>query len=157
MTVAKGQGREKPVKIEQRKFWGPEWGPQAEQAALLTSPVYIGQARGGWWGREKKHKKRRQRAGSLSLSPSLSSFGSACPHALRMYFPLFSKYNSCNTELQHWSVRELWPAEGFNVCCFKFLLWQDRTEEIAHSPNNTNIKVNTGRNSLGYTGILYYL
>ena len=32
MAVAKEQGREKPVKIEQRR------GPQAEQTALLAKP-----------------------------------------------------------------------------------------------------------------------
>ena len=44
MVVAKRQGREKPAKIEQRKVWGPERGPQVEQTALLEGPVYIGQA-----------------------------------------------------------------------------------------------------------------
>ena len=47
MAVAKRQGREKPVKIEQRKVQGPEWGPQVEQTAVMASPVYIGQAQGG--------------------------------------------------------------------------------------------------------------
>ena len=42
--VAKRQGKEKPVKIEQRKVQGPEWGPQVKQTALLASPIYIGQA-----------------------------------------------------------------------------------------------------------------
>ena len=58
MAVAKEQGREKPVKIEQRR------GPQAEQTALLASPIYIGRPGGG------KNKKRSQRAGGLSLSLS---------------------------------------------------------------------------------------
>ena len=40
MAVAKREGREKPVKIEQRKV-----GEQSEyQTALLASPIYIGQA-----------------------------------------------------------------------------------------------------------------
>ena len=49
-------------------------------------------------GEEKTHKKRSQRPRvslshvRVSLSLSLfTSFGSACPHASRMYFPLFSK------------------------------------------------------------------
>ena len=46
MVVAKRQERGKHVKIEQRKVWGPEWGPQVEQTALLASPIYIGQAQG---------------------------------------------------------------------------------------------------------------
>ena len=97
MAVARRQGREKPMKIEQRKVRGPEWGPQVEQIALLASPIYTGQA----WGEEKTYKKRSQRAGGLpfssptcvlilSLSRPLSSLhvsGSACPHASRMYFP----------------------------------------------------------------------
>ena len=37
MVVAKRQGREKPVKIEQ----------EVKQTALLASPIYRGQARGG--------------------------------------------------------------------------------------------------------------
>ena len=52
MAVAKRPGREKPVKIEQRKAQGPEWEPQVKQAALLAGPIYIGQAQ-----REKTYKK----------------------------------------------------------------------------------------------------
>ena len=44
MVVAKRQGREKPVKIEQRRLGGVR--TQVEQTALLGSPVYMGQARG---------------------------------------------------------------------------------------------------------------
>ena len=40
MVVAKRQGREKPVKIEQ----------EVKQTALLASPVYRGQAQGGVGG-----------------------------------------------------------------------------------------------------------
>ena len=46
MSVAKRRGREKPVKTDKRKVWGPEWGPQVQQTALLDSPVYIEQAQG---------------------------------------------------------------------------------------------------------------
>ena len=46
MVVAKRQGREKPVKIEQRKVRGPEWGPQVEQTTFLANPIYIVQAQG---------------------------------------------------------------------------------------------------------------
>ena len=38
------------MKIEQRKVWRPEWGPQVEQTALLANPIYIEQAQ----GKEKK-------------------------------------------------------------------------------------------------------
>ena len=116
MAVAKEQGREKPVKIEQRR------GPQAEQTALLASPIYIGRPGGG-----KNIKRGAKGPGvslslsllrvcalclSVSLSPacvhslslslslsfspvcsrasplsSLRVFGSACPHASRMDFP----------------------------------------------------------------------
>ena len=124
MAVAKRQGREKTTKIEKKKIWGLEWGPQVEQTALLASTIYIGQAQ----GRRKKHIKRGAKGpgvslplssalshvGALSLSHTLlqgsalplffTSFGSACPNALRMYFPSFSKLNwavtrSCNTDL----------------------------------------------------------
>ena len=52
MAVAKRQGKEKPVKIEQRKVLGPECGPQVKQTAVLASPIYIGQTQG-----EEKEKK----------------------------------------------------------------------------------------------------
>ena len=69
-----------PMKIEQRKVRGPEWGPQIEQTALLASPIYIGQAQG-----EEKHIKRGAKGPELSLL--FVSFGSACLHVSRMYFP----------------------------------------------------------------------
>ena len=47
MAVAKRWRREKPMKIEQRKVQGPEWGPWIEQTALLASPIYIGAGPGG--------------------------------------------------------------------------------------------------------------
>ena len=56
MAVAKRQRKEKPGKIEQRKVWGQEWGPQVKETALLASPIYIGQAQ----GEEKKREKRSQ-------------------------------------------------------------------------------------------------
>ena len=69
MVVAKRQGREKPAEIEQRKVRGPERGPQVEQAALLATPIYRGQAQV-----EEKHLKRGAKSwGSLSLAPTLSS------------------------------------------------------------------------------------
>ena len=83
MVVAKRQRREKPTKIEQRKVQGLEWGPQAKPTALLVSPIYTGQAQRG----EDKCIK----GGSLEgLRPFFSSsFGSACPHSSRVYYPLF--------------------------------------------------------------------
>ena len=63
MAVAKRQEREKPVKIEQRKFRGLEWGPQVEQTALLASSIYIEQAQG-----EEKKQKGEPKARGLSLS-----------------------------------------------------------------------------------------
>ena len=56
MAVAKGQRREKPGKIEQRKVQGPEKQTGQKQTALLASPLYTGQAQ----GEEKKQKKRSQ-------------------------------------------------------------------------------------------------
>ena len=81
MVVAKKQGREKPTKIEQRKVCGP----QVKETALLASPIYIGQAQG--------EEKNIIRGAKIWLEASLFfvSFGSACPHASRMYFPLLSK------------------------------------------------------------------
>ena len=57
MALAKRQGREKPVKREQRKVRGPGWEPEVKQTALSLS--------------------------SLSLFPSSES---ACPHTSRCIF-----------------------------------------------------------------------
>ena len=134
MVVAKRQGQEKPGKIEQRRVWGPEWGPQVEQTAFLASPVYTGQARG-----RKKHIKRGASGPGGSLPPShtrslslylpFESFGSACPHALSEDVFSFSFLNKTdlseifNTDCPRAVMR-------FNVCRFKSLLWRDRPEEI---------------------------
>ena len=94
MAVAKRQGREKPVKTEQRKVQEPEWGPQAEQTALLPSPFYIWKTQ----GEEKAQKEEPKGQGSLSRKfivsvfffslSYLCVFRSAWPHASRMYFPI---------------------------------------------------------------------
>ena len=100
MAVAKRQRREKPPKIEQRKVWGPEWGPEIKQTALLASPLYTGQVHQV----EKKIYIYIKRGAKIEPGATLLfvSFGSSCPHTLRMYIPLFSKQNwavtqSCNT------------------------------------------------------------
>ena len=85
MAVIKRQGREKLAKIEQRKVpGGLELGPQIKQTALLASLIYTGQAQG-----EEKNIKRGAKIGTEASL--FMSFGSACPHASRMYFPLLSK------------------------------------------------------------------
>ena len=53
MAVAKRQGREKPMKMEQRKVPGPGRGPQVKPTALLDSRTGLG-------GGEKAYKKRSQ-------------------------------------------------------------------------------------------------
>ena len=90
------------MKIEQRMVQGLKWGPQVKQTALLASTIYIGQAHGGG---DKCIK-----GGSLErLRPLFSSsFGSAHPHSLRAYYPLFFlKKLSCNTDL----------SIASNICC----------------------------------------
>ena len=97
--MAKRQ-REKPMKIGQRKVWGPEWEPQVKQTVLLASSIYIGQAQ----GEEKKHIKRGAKIRplfSLVLWVSLPShledaFSFACQIKL-----------SCNTS----------PSDASNYCC----------------------------------------
>ena len=90
MAVAKRQGREKPMKIEQRRVPGLECEPRVKQTktglALLASLIYTGQAQ----GKEKKYIKRGAKIG-LRASLLFTFFGLACSHALRMYFPLLSK------------------------------------------------------------------
>ena len=95
MPGAKRQGREKPAEGEQWKVRAPEWGPQAGPAALLAGPPYKGGGQRRWVG---IHTKRSPGAGvslscprAHSLSLPFTSFESACPHASKMYFPLFSK------------------------------------------------------------------
>ena len=86
MALAKRPRTEKPTKIEQSKVQGLEGEPLVKQTALLASPVYIGQAQ----GEEKKHIKRGAKIEPLA-SLLLVSFGSARPHALRVYFPFLAK------------------------------------------------------------------
>ena len=94
MAVAKRQGREKPAKIEQRKVKGRSRTRvrTSGRTALLTKPNLHGAGPGG----RKKHIKR----GANGLPPpppphrapgrsSLHIFGSTCPHALKMDFPVF--------------------------------------------------------------------
>ena len=119
MAVAKKQRREKPEKIEQRRVLGQEWGPQVKQTALLASPVYIGQVQ----GKEKNHIKRGAKIG-LGASLLFASFGLACPHTSRMYFPLLSKSNwavtwSCNTGPSKEITQgcNTGPSIPSNFCC----------------------------------------
>jgi len=75
------------VKIEQRRVQGLEGGPQVEKTALLASPIYMGRPR----GRRKKIKRGAKIGMGGGGSLLFTSFGSACPHTSRMYFPLLSK------------------------------------------------------------------
>ena len=94
MAVAKRKGRQKPMKLEQRKVQGLEWGPQVKQTALLASLFYIGQAQ----GEEKKHKKRSQNW-DRGLS-SFRVFWVGMPSCLEDVFSFtFYIKRSCNTEL----------------------------------------------------------
>ena len=61
-------------------------GLHVKQTGLTASPIYIGKAR----GRKKKTLKRGAKI-ELETSLLLASFGSACPHASRMYSPLLAK------------------------------------------------------------------
>ena len=57
--------------------WGPEWGPQVKQTALLASPIYIGQAQGR---RKKTYKKRCQNWGEgLLFSSCLLDWSALMP------------------------------------------------------------------------------
>ena len=63
MAVTKRQGREKPMKAEQRKVKGRSEDlskdlPQAEQTALPAGPIYIRQA-GRGWGTQKRRSQAR--------------------------------------------------------------------------------------------------
>ena len=81
MAVAKREKREKPVKIEQRK--GPKI--RVRTSSKTNSPLDIPISGGG----EKNTQKR-----GAKIEPGVSllfaSFGSACPHVWRMYFPFLA-------------------------------------------------------------------
>ena len=74
-------------------------------------------------------KKHIKRGAKIELWASLlfMSFGLAHPHTSRMYFPLFAN----KAELQHGAVT-------LYVRHFKFLLQQDRTEEITNFADREN-------------------
>ena len=57
------------------------------------------------------------------------------------YNMVCSRAESCNTVCLRAGT---YSVQGFNIRCFKFLLWWDRTKEITHSPDITNVRcVNT--------------
>ena len=93
MAVAKRQKRENPMKTEQRKVQGLEWGPQAKQTALLASPIYAGQAQEE---ERKTYRKRGQNwAGGFS---SLWVFWVGPPSSLQDVFSFACQIKlSCNT------------------------------------------------------------
>ena len=115
MVVAKRQRREKPTKIEQRKVWGLEWGPQVKQTALLARPVYAGQAQ----REEKRHTERGAKIEPGALfSLHLLGWPTLMPQGC-IFLCLPIKL-SCNTGSVHH---------------FKFLLQWNRTEKSINSPN----------------------
>ena len=132
MGMAKRQGREKPAKIEQRKLRGPEWGPQIELTALLSTPIYLAQAQ----GEEKTYKKTRQRAGGLSpaCACTLSLFSSHLlgRNALTPWGCIFLYFLNKTDQSKNYNTDcpRAVTCRGLKVCHFKFLLKQDRTEEI---------------------------
>ena len=158
MVVAKRQGREKPTKIEQRKVRGPEWGPQVEQTALLASPIYIGQAQG------EEKTKRASKGPGVSFSPARSG-------AFIFSLSLFSSRLLGRRALTPWgciflyflnktegAVTHCWRAaahRGLYVCCLKFLLWRDRTEEN-YPPTPLTLRP-CQRVKEEYLGVLYFI
>ena len=103
MEVAKRKGKACENKTKE--------GPRTRRTSGKTNST-SGQPnlyRAGPRGGGKKNKKRSQNwAVTVFL---FESFGSACPHASRMYFSLLSKKKlSCNTELKHSSITS-------NFCC----------------------------------------
>ena len=157
MAVAKRQGREKPVKIEQRKVRGPEWGPQVRQTTLLAGPIYIGPAQG------EVNIKRGGKARSLSLSPTrwgalfLVSLDRHANTPRRWIFLLSSKLNravtlSCSTDLSK-SYNMVLRPENYNTVCprpescdtlrglnvrhSKSLLWRNKEPRNIHSRDSS--------------------
>ena len=126
MVVAKRQGREKPAKMEQRKFRGLEWGPQVGQTALLAgldSPVYIGQAQG-----EEKTQKEEPRGPESPCLSFLRVLWISMPLCLKDVFSFIFWITLISPRTITQTVWELWCAKGFNVYYSKFLLRRDRTE-----------------------------
>ena len=107
MAVAKKQGKEKPVKIVQRKVWGLQWGPQTKQTALLASPIYIGQAQ----GKERKtYKKRSQNWARACLLFSLHLLGQPTLTHRGCIFLCLPIKLSCNTAVTLVHPRKLHRA-----------------------------------------------
>ena len=105
------------MKIEQRKVRGPKREPQVKQAALLASPIYIGQAH----GEEIKHIKR----GEGIQPPATLLFASFGQPTLTpqgcISFACQIKL-SCNTG----------PSIASNLTALR------QNKEIINSPDNTN-------------------
>ena len=83
MVVPKRERKEKPAN---RTKEGPRTcvRTSGKTDSPPGCPIYIRQAQ----GEEKKHI---QRGAKTELGASLCVFGSACPQALRVYFPLLVK------------------------------------------------------------------
>ena len=77
--------RGKPEKMEEKKIQNP-WtrvrNSGETNTIFLATPFCMGQAQ---WERDKMYKKRKSK--QIEASP----LGSACPHALRVYNPLFDE------------------------------------------------------------------
>ena len=94
MAVTKRQKREKPVKIEKKA--GPR--TRVRTSGKTSSPpgwrnLYRAGPGGGERETEKTKNETIKRGAKIEVGASLLflSFGSACPYASRMYFPLLSK------------------------------------------------------------------
>ena len=79
MVVAKRQRKGKTHKngTKENPWTSVRTSGETKHATFLASPICIGQAQ---WGGDKTYKKRKPR--SIEAFP----LGSACPHALRVYF-----------------------------------------------------------------------
>ena len=86
MPVAKGQRKEKARKNRTKEGPRTRVRTSGKTNSLLASPVYTGKAQG-------EGKTHTDRGDKIELRASLlsSSFGWACPRALKMYFPLLAK------------------------------------------------------------------
>ena len=90
--MAKTQRRETPMKIEERKIWGPEREPQVKQTALLASLIFIGQAQG-----KRKNIKRGGKIEARGLS-TLCIFWIRMPSHMEDVFSFACQIKlSCNT------------------------------------------------------------
>ena len=110
--------------VEQRKVQGPEQGLQAEQTALLASPIYIGQVQGE---ENKMYKKRSQNWARASLrifwvNPPSHTEKAMAPHSSTPAWKI--PWMEEPGRLQSMGSRRVGPDSVTSLSLFTFMHWR---------------------------------